>query len=75
MEEKLGFRYPSVTADAGYESEEGNTYLRENVQAPYIKPQTYEQQKKRRFRKTSANGKTWNTMKPQTPIPAMPESR
>ena len=23
MEEKLGFRYPSVTADSGYESEEG----------------------------------------------------
>ena len=28
MDEKLGFRYPSVTADSGYESEEGYTYLR-----------------------------------------------
>lgn len=28
MEEKLGFRYPSVTADSGYESEEGYSYLK-----------------------------------------------
>ena len=42
MEEKLGFRYPSVTADSGYESEEGYSYLREQKQKPYIKPQTYE---------------------------------
>ncbi len=35
MEEKLGFCYPSVTADLGYESEEGYTYLREQKQKPY----------------------------------------
>lgn len=51
MEEKLGFRYPSVTADSGYESEEGYSYLRENEQKPYIKPQTYEKWKKRSFKK------------------------
>ena len=51
MEEKLGFRYPGVTADSGYESEEGYTYLRETGQAPYIKPQTYEKWKKRSFKK------------------------
>lgn len=51
MEEKLGFRYPSVTADSGYESEEGYTYLRETGQDPYIKPQTYEKWKKRSFKK------------------------
>ena len=39
MEEKLGLRYPSVTADSGYESEEGYSFLRENKQKPYIKPQ------------------------------------
>lgn len=50
MEEKLGFRYPSVTADSGYESEEGYTYLREKGQKPYIKPQTYEKWKKRAFK-------------------------
>lgn len=51
MEKKLGFRYPSVTADSGYESEEGYTYLREQEQKPYIKPQTYEKWKKRSFKK------------------------
>lgn len=51
MEEKLGFRYPSVTADSGYESEEGYRFLRENNQKPYIKPQTYEKWKKRSFKK------------------------
>ena len=51
MKEKLGFRYPSVTADSGYESEEGYSYLREENQKPYIKPQTYEKWKKRSFKK------------------------
>ena len=51
MEEKLGFRYPSVTADSGYESEEGYSYLREQKQKPYIKPQPYEKWKKRSFKK------------------------
>jgi transcriptional regulator with PAS, ATPase and Fis domain len=50
MSEKVGFRYPSVTADSGYESEEGYTYLREQKQKPYIKPQTYEKWKKRSFK-------------------------
>ena len=51
MEEKLDFRYPSVTADSGYESEEGYSYLQEKKQIPYIKPQTYEKWKKRSFKK------------------------
>ena len=51
MEEKLGFRYPSVTADSGCESEEGYSFLRENRQKPYIKPQTYEKWKRRSFKK------------------------
>lgn len=51
MEENLGFRYPSVTADSGYESEEGYTYLRETGQVPYIKPQSYETWKKRSFKR------------------------
>ena len=50
MEDKLGFRYPSVTADSGYESEEAYEYLRKNRQKPYIKPQTYETWKKRSFK-------------------------
>ena len=51
MEEKLGYRYPSVTADSGYESGEGYSFLRENRQKRYIKPQTYEKWKKRSFKK------------------------
>ncbi len=48
----MGLRYPSVTADSGYESEEGYSYLKENRrQVPYIKPQIYEKWKKRSFKK------------------------
>ena len=50
MEKSLGFRYSSITADSGYESEEGYTYLREQKQKSYIKPQTYEKWKKRSFK-------------------------
>lgn len=50
MEKNLDFRYPSVTADSGYESEEAYTYLRSVKQKPYIKPQTYEKWKKRSFK-------------------------
>lgn len=50
MEQKLGFKYPSVTADSGYESEEGYEFLKGNGQIPYIKPQTYEKWKKRSFK-------------------------
>ncbi len=50
MEKYLGFRYPSVTADSGYESEEAYDYLEQQNQIPYIKPQTYEKWKKRSFK-------------------------
>jgi len=51
MEARLGYTYPSVTADAGYESEEAYAYLKEKEQISYIKPQNYEQGKKRSFKK------------------------
>ncbi len=50
MEKQLGFRYPSVTADSDYESEEAYDYLKQQNQMPYIKPQTYEKWKKRSFK-------------------------
>jgi len=50
MKMNLGFKYPTITADAGYESEEAYDYLHENNQEPYIKPQVYEKQKTRKFR-------------------------
>ena len=40
-----------MTADSGYESEEGDKFLKENGQIPYIKPQTYEKWKKRSSKK------------------------
>ena len=51
MEQNQGFKYPSVTADSGYESEEGYEFLKGNGQIPYIKPQTYEKWKKGSFKK------------------------
>ena len=51
LEANLRFRYPSVTADSGYESEEAYEYLKSQDQIPYIKPQTYEKWKKRSFKK------------------------
>ena len=51
MDEKLGFRYPSVTADSGYESEERlYPIFGKTRQTPYIKPQTYEKWKRRSFK-------------------------
>ena len=40
----------NVIADAGYESEENYTYLAENNQGCYIKPQNYEISKKRKYK-------------------------
>jgi transposase len=41
----------NLTADSGYESEENYTYLESKGIEFYIKPQNYEQQKKRGFKK------------------------
>lgn len=51
LESNLGCKYNSVTADAGYESGENYTYLENNNQLAYIKPQTYEKSKTRKFKK------------------------
>ena len=51
LEEKLEFTYPSVTADSGYEGEKAYAYLERKSQVPYIKPQTYENWKKRSFKR------------------------
>ncbi len=49
-EKLLGSKYENIVADAGYESEENYTKLEENNQTSYIKPSSYEQQKKRSFK-------------------------
>lgn len=41
----------NIIADAGYESEENYTYLEENEQTAYIKPQNYEKSKTRKYKK------------------------
>jgi transposase len=46
----LGHRYKSITADAGYESEENYAYLEKNHQKAYIKPVNYERRKTKHFR-------------------------
>lgn len=51
LDSNLPKRYKSVTADAGYESEENYVYLEEHTQKAYIKPQIYEKSKKRKFKK------------------------
>ena len=42
-------RHKNVSADAGYESEENYTYLKKHGHTSYIKPQNYEQRKKRAY--------------------------
>ncbi|MCX7858410.1 MAG: IS1182 family transposase [Deltaproteobacteria bacterium] len=46
----LGSRFKNVIADSGYESEENYLYLEDKEQNCYIKPQTYEQWKKKSFK-------------------------
>ena len=50
MESNHRRRYENVIADSGYESEENYLYLEGNGQKYYIKPQSYEQWKKKRFK-------------------------
>ena len=51
MEEELSFRYDTIVADAGYESEENYSYLEDHGQRAMIKPVNYEISKKRKFQK------------------------
>ena len=51
VQEKSGHKIGSITADAGYASEENYTYLEKNEQKAYIKPADYEMRKTRKFRK------------------------
>lgn len=60
-----------MTADSGYESEEGDKFLKENGQIPYIKPQTYEKWKNAVLRRISANVRTWSIIEKWIIISAM----
>ena len=50
IEANLHTRYKNIIADSGYESEENYLFLEQNNQKYYIKPQTYEQWKKKSFK-------------------------
>lgn len=50
LETNINKTYESVTADAGYESEENYKYLEVNNQRAFIKPQTYEKSKTKKFK-------------------------
>jgi len=49
-EKYLKFKYKSITADAGYESEENYMFLESNGQLSYIKPANYEISKTRKYK-------------------------
>ena len=51
MESNLNMKFERIVADAGYESEENLTYLKEKGIAAYIKPGNYEQIGTRKFSK------------------------
>lgn len=51
LERKAPIKFESVTADAGYESEENYSYLDTHNITSYIKPQNYERSKKKSNKK------------------------
>ena len=71
-EEKTGFRYKEIVADAGYESEENYVYLNEHNQDSYIKPSNYESSKKRKKKPYSTESFIYNA---ETDIFTCPENQ
>lgn len=51
METELSFRYETIVADAGYESEENYSYLEDHGQRAMIKPNNYEISKTRKYKR------------------------
>lgn len=51
LEANINKRYETVTADAGFESEENYVHLESNNQKAFIKPSTYEKSKTKKFKK------------------------
>ena len=51
MKELHGTKYRNITADAGYESEENYTYLKQESIRPFIKPSNYEYSKTKKFQR------------------------
>ena len=51
METELSFRYETIVADAGYESEENYSYLEDHGQRAMIKPNNYEISRTRKYKR------------------------
>ena len=60
LSENLSQKFDSVTADAGYESDEDYMYLEDTEQNTFIKPQTYERMKKRSFKNNISKRENMN---------------
>lgn len=58
LEENLGYKYESITADAGYENEENYIWLEKERKIPYIKLLTYEKWKNEASKKRSEGVRT-----------------
>ena len=63
LKSNLSTQYKSVTADAGYESEENYLYLENNNYETYIKPQNYEKLKTKKFKKNIGNKENMTYLK------------
>lgn len=50
LDANLPVKFENIVADAGYESEENYKYLSEHKHNSYIKPQTYEKSKSKKFK-------------------------
>jgi hypothetical protein len=51
MENELSFRYGTIVADAGYESEENYSYLEDHGQRAMIRPNNYEISRTRKYKR------------------------
>ena len=60
METNLETKYTNIVADAGYESEENYMHIENNEQYSFIKPSSYEKQKKRSFKKQISKRENMN---------------
>ena len=60
LRENISQKFENLIADAGYESEENYEYLEKNKQNTFIKPQTYENMKKRCFKNNISKRQNMN---------------
>ena len=72
---RLSRTFKQIIADAGYESEENDAYLKENHQKVSLSPSTMKPQKQESIKLNWGNEKTWRTMNSTIPIRAQMAER